>query len=97
MIGTVEENHWRTIAADADGVPQPEKTGQVRIEREAKFAWRAEAEQWVAEQKAEGFGEAFIASAATTSYYGLTDAPGNCWQARVEKLAGSGLAETRGE
>lgn len=85
MIGSVQTERWRTIAADIDGVPQPEKAGQVTVRRQAQFAYRAEAEQWAAEQEAEGFGGTVISSAAV-AYFGPTDAPGNCWSVSTERL-----------
>lgn|SRR5487761_1186702 len=85
MIGQVREENWRTVAADTDGIPQPEKINQVTTRRQALFAYRAETAQWIAEQEAEGFGGPVIASAAV-SYFGPTDAPGNCWSVTVERL-----------
>lgn len=86
MIGNVETTKWRTVAADIDGVPQPEKIGQLTESRRAQFAYRAEAVKWAADMTAEGFEVIWIASAAV-SYYGPTDAPGNCWSVRVERTA----------
>lgn len=85
MIGQVIGETWRTVAADIDGIPQPEKINQLTATRRALFAYRAEAEKWAADQEAEGFGETVIASAAV-SYFGPTDAPGNCWSVTVERL-----------
>lgn len=85
MIGTVREESWRTIAADIDGIPQPQLVNQVTTRRETLFAYRAEADQWAAGQQAEGFGDPVIASAAV-AYFGPTDAPGNCWSVSVERL-----------
>ena len=92
MIGTVTEENWRTIAADIDGIPQPEKINQVTTSRRALFAYHAEAQQWILDQAAEGFGDAVIASAAV-SYFGPTDAPGNCWSVTVERLAAPAPAD----
>jgi len=85
MIGQVSEERWRTVAADIDGIPQPEKINQVHTSRRAMFAYRAEAELWIIGQAAEGFNDAVIASAAV-SYFGPTDAPGNCWSVTIERL-----------
>ena len=86
MIGTVEREIWRTVAADVDGVPQPAEIGKRTERASCRFAYRAEAEQWVIAMSSEGYGNPVIASAAC-SYYGPTDAPGNCWSATVEKVA----------
>lgn len=90
MIGTVRETVWRTVALEIDGIPQPEAVNQLTIHREAYFAYRAEAVEWLEEQEAEGFERTFsgdgIGSAAM-SYFGPTDAPGNCWSVDVSKIA----------
>jgi hypothetical protein len=86
MIGTVRTERWRAVAADVDGVPQPELIGKVTERRTAQFAYRAEGEQWANDQAAEGFELAWFASAAV-SYYGPTDAPGNCWSVTMERPA----------
>jgi surface antigen len=86
MIGKVETVRWTVVVAELDGVPQPEMAGKTTERRAAQFAYRAEGEQWAAEQAAEGFEVAWFASAAV-SYYGPTDAPGNCWSVTVERVA----------
>jgi hypothetical protein len=88
MIGQVEIANWRTVAADVDGVPQPEKIGQLTEQRRALFAYRSEVELWINEMAAQGFDDFIIASAAT-SYFGPTDAPGNCWSVTVERIIAS--------
>lgn len=85
MIGQVIQETWRTVAADIDGIPQPEKINQLTTSRRALFAYRAEAETWARQQEAEGFSETVIGSAAV-SYFGPTDAPGNCWSVTAERL-----------
>jgi hypothetical protein len=91
-LGKVTEETWRTVAADVDGVPQPEKIGQLTITRRAYFAYQDEAQAFLREQAAEGFAPADgwggIGSAAV-SYFGPTDAPGNCWSVQVEKITAS--------
>jgi hypothetical protein len=86
MIGTVSTETWRTVAADVDNVPQPGEVNKLTERRTAQFAYRAEGEQWVRDMAAEGFAESWFASAAV-SYFGPTDAPGNCWSVTVEKPA----------
>ena len=93
MIGEVTENLWRLIAIDTDGIvtaDDEKRIGEVRIERSAYFAYRAEAEDWRDAQIAEGFQTVFggdgLGSAAV-SYYGPTDAPGNCWSVSMEKIS----------
>lgn len=86
---------------EVDGVivPQPEKIGQVTEEISAYFAFKSEALEWAAglEASGEGWtapdgtddgygpGTAGLSSAAI-SYYGPTDAPGNCWGMRRERI-----------
>jgi hypothetical protein len=86
MIGTAEITRWRTVAHDVDGVVQAAEVGK-RTERvHAYFAWRAEADEWVDDLRAAGFEDIMIGSAAT-SYFGPTDAPGNCWFVSAEMEA----------
>lgn len=87
MIGTVGIMRWVTIAAEVDEVPRPDLVGQVRETRSANFAYRAEANEWLATQEAEGF--TGTVAALATSYYGPTDAPSNCWSVSVERLVQS--------
>jgi hypothetical protein len=89
MIGTAEQTTWRTIAADVDGTPAPEEIGKRTEQIEARFAYKAEALEWAAGLEAAGWGEASLASAAC-SYYGPTDAPGNCWTMRLERVTECG-------
>ena len=91
MIGTVETTEWITVAADIDGEPQPGELGKLRTERYARFAWRAEAETWLTEQQADGY-DGTIASAAV-SWFGQTDAPGNCWSVTTSKITGTVVRE----
>ena len=93
MIGTPEASEWVTIAADTDDVPQPGEIGKLRTELSARFAYRAEADTWLAEMQRGGY-DGTIASCAC-SYYGPTDAPGNCWSVSVSKITGRVVAEPR--
>ena len=66
---------------------------------EARFAFKAEALEWAESLKASGEGwdvpdgtgdgygpgTAGLSSAAV-SYFGQTDAPGNCWSMRLERI-----------
>jgi hypothetical protein len=93
-LGEITEETWRTVAADIDGVPQPDKVNQLTITRRVYFAWQAEAQTFLREQAAEGFAPADgwggIGSAAV-SYFGPTDAPGNCWSVQVQKITSNDL------
>jgi len=86
MIGIVTTEEWRTVALEIDGVPQVNQAGTVTERATARFAWSAEAHEWIAAMAAEGYSDAVIASAAV-SYFGPTDAPGNCWSVTVERVA----------
>lgn len=88
MIGTAVTERWKTVAADVDGVPQPELCGQVTETQTARFAYRAEGELWAAGMALAGFELAWFGSAAV-SYFGPTDAPGNCWSVMVGRAAKS--------
>lgn len=85
MIGTVETTKWRTVAADVDGVPQAAEVGKLTERHHVYYAWKVEIEHWAAKLRAVGY-EVTIGSAAA-SYYGPTDAPGNCWFATAERTA----------
>lgn len=88
IMGDVVEETWTTIAADRDGEVLPDEIGRRTVTRRAHFAFRAEAEAWLADQEKEGFkipdGFSGIAPCATR-YFGPTDAPTNCWSVNVEK------------
>lgn len=97
MIGTAKVSRWRTIAADVDGMPAPELIGQVTETIEARFAYKAEAIKWAAGLEAsgegwaaeDGAGDGWGApglSSAAVSYFGPTDAPGNCWSIRRVRI-----------
>jgi hypothetical protein len=76
-LGKVQTTRWTTVAADVDGVPQPEAAGQVAQEKQIYLAWREEADVQTATWFAEGYD--VIVSNAAVGYFGPTDAPGNCW------------------
>ena len=84
-MGKVEEQTWTTIAADIDGVVQNEKIGEQTRTRHIYFAWREEAEAWLAEQEAEGWSKRHGPTSTATAYFGDTDSPGNCWSCEVER------------
>lgn len=89
LMGEVVEQRWTCVAASAvdDGgneIVAPGEIGRVVVERRAYFAFRAEGEEWIATQEREGFCRRSLSPAATF-YYGLTDAPSNCWAAIVER------------
>jgi hypothetical protein len=88
--GPTVERHWTTLAVEVDGELVPDARGLITCEREAWFAFRADAEAWVVAQRAEGFapapGSAAICSLATR-YFWPTDSPTNAWCARVERVA----------
>lgn len=83
MIGKIESATWITLAADVDGVAQPEKVGTRTHQLRAYFAYKAEAEAWLAEQQANGY-EGAIGMAAI-SYFGPTDSPSNAWFVQAER------------
>lgn len=91
MIGTIEDTTWRTVAADLNGVPQPEKVGTCTRQLRAYFAYKVEAQAWLAEQQADGY-EGTIGMAAI-SYFGPTDSPSNCWFVQVERELHQTFAE----
>ena len=84
VMGEVEERTWTVVQAEEDGGPSPGEVGRREVTRRVHFAFRAEGEDWAAEQRAGGFGPATFAHAATP-YFGLTDSTGNCWSVEVRK------------
>lgn len=84
VMGEVEERVWTVIAAERDGVSDPAEVGRRESTRRTHFAFRAEAEAWVAAQAVEGYGSPEYANAAT-AYFGPTDSHGNCWAVKVTK------------
>jgi hypothetical protein len=89
VMGDVEEQRWHCVAASAEDaagneVVLPDEIGRVVIERRAYFAFRDEAEAWIASQAQDGFRRRSLSPAATF-YHGPTDAPSNCWVASVER------------
>lgn len=81
--------------------PQPELVGIVTLVRECAFAWRSEAEAWIAEQAREGFapreggdGLASFSSDINPDFRRNdwmnrnrgTDSQSNCWLASVVKV-----------
>jgi hypothetical protein len=84
VMGQPVTTVWCTVAADIGGVPQPDQIGRLHMIVEAYFAFRYDAEQWADMYGKDGF-EASIASAAV-SWFGHTDAPGNCWSVRAERF-----------
>lgn len=85
MIGTVEIRCGTLVAAEVDGIPDNTNIGQVTEYRTAYFAWRDEAQAWIAEQAAEGFAQHGFGGAAIR-YFGPTDAESNAWFAEVSKV-----------
>lgn len=83
-MGEVEEMFWTVIAAELDGVIQPDEIGRRIEERYVRFAFRSEAEAWIAEQEAEGFAAGDPVPCATL-YFGPTDSPSNCWSVSAQK------------
>lgn len=82
--GTVERV-WTCIAAStADGEPLEGAVGRRTLERVAAFAYRHEAETWLAGQVFDGLTAGGIVPLAT-AYHGLTDSPSNCWSVRATK------------
>lgn len=86
---------------EVDGVtvPEPEKIGQITEIIEARFAYKAEALEWAAglmasgegwdvpDGSGDGYGPGTAGlSSAAVSYFGPTDAPGNCWSMRLERI-----------
>ena len=54
-MGEVKEETWTTIAADRDGEPLPDEIGARKTTRHVHFAFRAECEDWLSEQTADGW------------------------------------------
>lgn len=58
---TVDGGHvervWTTIAAELDGIIAAELIGERRLEREAWFSMRGDADDWLRDQAAAGFTE----------------------------------------
>lgn len=85
------EQTWTVIAADHmddDGntVIDHDEVGTCRLERRGEFAFKVEAEAWIAEQLAEGFElDSGPCPLATFRYHGPTDSDSNAWSARVSK------------
>jgi hypothetical protein len=86
VMGDVREHVWTTIAADIDGVPQPEEVGQRRLRRKVMFAFKAEAEEWLTAQEAEGFERSHGPTPCAAPYFGETDSVSNCWSCEVEQI-----------
>jgi hypothetical protein len=84
-MGEVVEQTWTTIAADRDGEVLPDEIGKRRMTRHVHFAFRSEAEQWIAKQEAEGFSPSYGPTPCATPYHGKTDSPSNCWSAEVSR------------
>jgi hypothetical protein len=84
VMGQPVSTVWRTVAADIGGVSQPDQIGRLHMIVEIRFAFRWDAEQWAEMYGKNGY-EASVASAAC-SYHGPTDAPGNCWSVRAERI-----------
>lgn len=87
MIGEVLEQTWTVIAAERDGEPLVDEIGRRMVTRRASFAFRDEAEAWLAEQAAEGWAVDGEPCPLATRYFGETDSPSNCWSASVEREA----------
>jgi hypothetical protein len=84
VMGQPVTTVWRTIAADIGGVPQPEKIGQLHVIIDIYFAFKTDAESWSRDREYECY-ETVVGSVAIC-YFGPTDAPGNCWSVRAEKI-----------
>lgn len=84
MIRPAEVSRWRTVAADVDGIPRPERAGELHEQMQALFAYRADADRWLTALQAKGY-EGTVAMAAV-SYFGPTDSPSNCWSVSAEIL-----------
>lgn len=76
-LGKVTNERWRTIAVDVDGVPQPDQTGKITLNCRVYLAWKDEADTQKNDWEQEGF--TVIIGSAAVSYFGPSDAPGNCW------------------
>lgn len=85
VMGEVEETPWTVIAAEINGEIAHEEIGKQGLRRRTQFAYRAEAEAWIAEQEAEGWTCRWGPGALATAYFGPTDSPANCWSVEVEK------------
>lgn len=93
-----EENVWTCIAAEhedenGETVIDHAEIGTRRRERYGQFAFKAEAEAWIAEQVAEGFVLDSGPTPLATFYHGPTDSSSNAWSARVSKSEGEVVAD----
>jgi hypothetical protein len=97
-VGAREGGEWPTfreyvgtcIAAstyDDDGneVVDPEPINKRTLFRDGEFAFKAEAETWIAEQEAAGFEVRGPVPLATWRYHGPTDSVSNAWAAHAER------------
>lgn len=87
VLPHVEEHTWTCIAADVDGELDAKAIGQRQLCRRGVFAFRAEADEWVNEQEAEGFTLHSGPAPLATIYFGPTDSPSNCWSVEVTRPA----------
>ena len=83
VLGKIETERWRMVAADIDGIPQPALVNIITQVRRVYLAWRTEARAQTDAWESEGY--KVTVSSAAVSYFGPTDSTGNCWCVTGEK------------
>lgn len=78
------EQVWTCVAAEVDGAVDAGAIGRRTRTREATFAFRRDAEAWLAGYDGEGFTLSGPTPVAML-WHGETDSPSNCWICRVSE------------
>lgn len=86
LNGPPVDRFWTMLVSETNGVVDKETAGKVTLERQAYFAYRADADAFTETLRAEGF-ETNGPVQVATRYFGPSDSPSNAWSVRGERAA----------